>query len=61
MDYKLQHLFHVSDFSETWPIRKKMSWHFSGQRWEWLDGCVALNYKIDFQVKGWERDWDLMT
>jgi len=30
--------------SETWPMKKKMRWHFSGQRWEWLDGCVALSY-----------------
>jgi len=40
--------------SDTWPVRKKMRWHFRGQRWEWSDGCVALSYKIEFQVKGWE-------
>jgi len=27
----------------------------SGQRCEWLDGCVMLSYKIEFQVKGRER------
>jgi len=21
---------------------KKMRWHFSGQKWEWSDGCVML-------------------
>jgi len=26
----------------------KIRWHFSGQRWEWLDGCVALSYRIEF-------------
>jgi len=29
---------------------------FSGQRWEWSDVCVALSYKMEFQVKGWERE-----
>ena len=23
---------------------------------KWLDGCVAWNYKREFQVKGWERE-----
>jgi len=31
-----------------------MRWHFSGQRWEWSDGCVTLSYKIQFQAKSWE-------
>ena len=34
-----------------------MRWDFSGQRWEWSDRCVALRYKIEFQVKSWERDY----
>jgi len=25
-----------------------------GQRWVWLDGCVTLSYKPEFQIKGWE-------
>jgi len=29
---------------------------WSGQRWELLDGCVAWSYKIEHQVKGWERE-----
>jgi len=45
--------------SETWPVRKGNEWHFSGQRWEWLDGCVALSYKIEFQVNGWEKRLEL--
>ena len=28
--------------SETWPVRKKMRWHFSEQRGEWSDGSVML-------------------
>jgi len=40
--------------SETWPIRKMRC--FSGQRWEWLNGCEAWSYRIEFQVKGWERE-----
>jgi len=28
------------------------------QRWQWSDGCVALSYKIEFQVKSWERGLD---
>jgi len=27
--------------SETWPVRKKMRWHFSRQRRERLDGSVV--------------------
>jgi len=33
--------------SETWPVRKKMRWHFSRQRWEWSDGRVVLMWKIE--------------
>jgi len=29
-----------------------MRWYFSRHRWEYPD--VALSYKIEFQVKGWE-------
>ena len=37
------------------PWERKLRWHFGGQRWEWLDGCVAWSEKIEFQVKGWGR------
>ena len=36
-------------------------WCFSGQRWGWSDGFVVLSYRVEFQVEGWERDWDWMT
>jgi len=35
---------------------KKLRWHISGQRWQWSYGCVVWSYKIEFQVKGWERE-----
>jgi len=28
--------------SETWPVRKKIRWHFSGQISEWSHGCMTL-------------------
>jgi len=40
--------------SETWPIRRENEVALQRQRWEFLDGYVALSYKIEFQVKGWE-------
>ena len=41
--------------SETSTVRKDNEVALQRQRREWLDGCVALSYKIEFQVKGWER------
>ena len=35
--------------SETCPVRKENEGHFSRQRWEWSDGCVALSCKKEFQ------------
>jgi len=46
-------LFYITVIEQK---ERKMRWHFSGQRWEWLDGCVAWSFKIEFQVTGWERD-----
>ena len=34
----------------------KMRWHFRRRRREWTGGCVALSWKIEFQVRSWERD-----
>ena len=28
--------------SKTWPVRKKMRWHFSEQKREWSGVCLAL-------------------
>jgi len=41
--------------SETWPVRKENE---VALQWAEMStvGCVALSYKIEFQVKGWERD-----
>jgi len=39
------------------PSERKMRWHFRGQRWGRFDGRVTWRYKIEFQVKGWERDY----
>ena len=34
---------------------------WGGQRWEWLDGCVALRWKIEFQIRSWELASVLVT
>jgi len=39
-----------------------MGWCFGRQRCGWLDGCVALGYRVEFQVgRGFGRDWDWLT
>jgi len=43
--------------SETWPIRKENEVALQ-QAEKRMVGCVALSYKIEFQVKGSERDKD---
>jgi len=55
-----QHRLDLREKKKSTEIGKKEksteAWkEYSGQRWEGLDGCVTLNYKIEFQVKGWER------
>jgi len=37
------------------PWKRRVVWHFGRWRWEWLDGCVVLGYRIEFQVKA-ERE-----
>ena len=41
--------------SETWPVRKEDEVALQRAEMRWSDGCVALSYKIEFQVKGSER------
>jgi len=37
--------------SETCPIRKENEVALQQAEMKWLDGCVALSHKIEFQVK----------
>jgi len=42
--------------SETWPIRKENEVALQQAEMRISDGYVASSYKIEFQVKGSERD-----
>jgi len=39
---KYYYYYHYYYVTVRLVLQEKMRWHFSEQRWEWSDGCVAL-------------------
>jgi len=40
----------VSFLSEQKIRKEKVNWHFIGQNWKWLDGCMMWNLGINYTL-----------